>query len=332
MNAPNPTKKQHFVPEFYLKFFADREKKIQILDIKNNRLCQPKSPSGVGYSSYFYAVKTGIPDEASQLVEKWLQRYEDTIAEDLPKIIDKISDYKHIDNDDRYTLSALMCMLWLRSPNMRTQLNNMNEDISKKVMGMHAPQRVDSMIEKIGVKMSEVQRAELIKTLKTGSYKLHFNNVGHLRFMTEYFGFGGPGFINMFYGHKWKIYIAKGKERFITTDTPVVEWWLPPRTFYGASFLERNKYFALTPEIFIELTYPLGSDKIKHKTIFDDNDDIVKLFNMLLATHSYEFAYSADKELLKSLISSRKNPGVIEQDYYKRFQLPWDVARREGRL
>ena len=135
--------------------------------------------------------------------------------------------------------------------------------------------------------MSDEERADLIHTMETGSYNLRFNNGQHLKFMTENLGFVGSGFANLFFGQEWKIYIAKGNERFITSDAPVVEWWPPPQSFYGATFLERNKYFALTPEIFIELTYPIGSDKVKRKTLFEREDDTVALFNLLLMTHAH---------------------------------------------
>ncbi len=328
----NITKKQHYIPRFYLKLFADQYSMLQTLDVKNNRLCSSKSYSALGYAHYFYAVDTGIPDDISQHVEQWLSQFENIIALELPKIIDKILTNKHIDDDDRYILSVLMSMLWLRSPNMRVRLNKMNEDMTKKIMGFYSSERAEHQIEKTGIKMSNKKHAELIKTMETGNYKLRFNNAQHLRFMTKTLGYGSPGFTNMFFGQKWKIYIAKGKKRFITSDGPVVEWWDPPKTFYGASFLERNKYFALTPEIFFELTYPKGSNKAKRKTIFEEEDDVISLFNILLAAHSCEFAYSGDRKLLESIIAGRTKQGILEKTYYERFELPWEEARKAGRV
>lgn len=331
MDTKNTTKKQHYIPQFYLKRFADQRGNLQVLDIRNNRVGLPKSYSGVGYKHYFYAVETGVPDEISQRIERWLQQFENAIARELPNIIDKILNNAHIDDNDRYILSTLMSMLWLRSPNMRAHLNKMEEDMTKQIMRFYAPERMDRYTRETGIQMSEKERAELVKTLENGSYGLRFNNAQHLRFMTETIGVGGPGFANMFFGQKWKIYIARGKKRFITSDGPVVEWWLPPQTFYGASFLERNKYFPLTPEIFFELTYPIGSCKVKRKTIFEGRDDIVALFNILLAAHAHEYVYSADKILLEDLVAGRINPGIIERTYYERFERPWEDARKAGR-
>ena len=331
MGNKNVTKRQHYVPQFYLKYFTNEDGIIQALDIKNNRLGSPKPCSALGYSHYFYAVETGIPDDVSQQVEKWLQQFESAIACELPDIINKILNGAHINVDDRYILAVLMSMLWLRSPNMRTQLNQIEEDMIKKIMSFYAPERIDRYIKKTEKKISDKERRKFIKAMEEGSYKLRFNNAQHLRFMTKTLGFGGPGFANMFFGQKWKIYIARGKKRFITSDSPVIEWWPPPKTFHGASFLERNKYFTLTPEIFLELTYPIGSEKAKRKTIFDNEDDTVSLFNILIAAHSHAFAYSGDKKNLESLLAGRKSPGILEKAYYERYERPWKESRKIGR-
>lgn len=333
MSESNPTKKQHFLPQFYLKRFANEKGFLQVLDLKNRRIESPRSYPSVGYEHYFYAAETGVPDEVSQHIERWLQAYETIISSNLPKIIDKILNNEHIDNDSRYILSALICLLWLRTPAMRSQLYKMEEDMTKKIMSFYVPKRIDRYLERTGKEISDEQRAELIKTLENGSYNLKFNNALHLRFMTNSFGFGGPGFINMFFGQKWKIYIARGKQRFVTTDGPVVEWWLPRNIFYGASFLERNKYFALTPEILIKLTYPRGSEKAKRETLFKDSDDQVIIFNMLLSSRAHKYVYSAEKDMLERLLSGRSNPGVLERIYYLQYEHPWvlDRKKREGK-
>ena len=331
MDKINPTKKQHFLPRFYLKRFADGNKFLQVYDKKRAKIISPRPYSSVGYEHYFYAVQTGVPDEISQEIEEWLKVYEDIISKELPKIIENILSYKQITVDERYILSALMCMLWLRSPSMRDSLNRMHEDMVKQINSLNAVPSVDKFIKDKGIYMTSIQREKLIKSIKDSKYNLRFNNASHLRFMTDTFGFNDKGFTNMFYGHKWKIYIAKGKKRFITTDNPVVEWWLPPEDFYGrASFLERIKYFALTPEIFIELTYPQGSTKIKRKTLFEEEDGIVSFFNITMVSRGgSDFAYSQEKSLLEEIMSGRANPGVLEKKVYEKYDYPWYLYKKQ---
>lgn len=149
----------------------------------------------------------------------------------------------------------------------------------------------------------------------------------HLKFMVDSIGFGGPGFTNMFFGMKWKAYIAFGDEIFITTDSPVVEKWPPPQGFYGASFLNRDKYFALTPRILIELTYPRGARKVKRKALYKKHSDQVKTLNMILISNAKEFAYSGNKAILEGLLAGRDNPGPLEMAYIDKYERPWEEYR-----
>ena len=322
MEEVNPTKKQHFVPQFYLKNFADAQGKLQALDIKNKRIGNPHPYQSFRYEHYFYAVETGVPDEVSQYVEQWLNQIESRVALELPRIIGDIVGYKHIHDDDRYILAALMSLLWLRSPGMRKQLNAMHTDLTKQMMRFYAPERVGRFAEETDADLSQLERRKIVEMMKSGSYDLQFNNAQHLRFMMESLGYGEPGFTNMFFGMNWKIYLGRGSECFITMDSPVIEWFLPPQTFYGASFLERSKYFSLTPEILLELTYPVTPRKATRETLFKKDDDRVKTFNMLLVSHA-QFAYSSHQGLLNRLLAGCMNPGLLEKAYYERYERPW---------
>lgn len=333
MSKTNPTEKQHFVPQFYLKNFADQQDNLQALHTRDKRIGNPRAYQSFGYGRYFYAAETGVPDEISQHVEKWLSNIESRISHELPRIIKAIKEFQQIQDDDRYILGALMSMLWLRSPGMREQLNAMQTNITKQTTRFYAPEQIDSFARKTNTHFSQEEREKIIQMMESGDYDVRFNNAHHLKFMLESLGYGGPGFTNMFFGMNWKIYLACGNERFITTDSPVVEWWLPPQGFWGGSFLERNKYFALTPEVFFELTYPTRPRKATRKILFIKDDDLVKTFNMLLVGHAQESAYSGDRRLLESLLSSQKNAGPLERAYFERFEKPWrDYREKQARF
>jgi hypothetical protein len=329
MAVPNPTERQHVVPKFYLKRFADQRLQLQALDLEHQRFGKPRHYKAMGFLKYFYAAKSGVPDELSQHVEAWLQQTESAVAPALQPIVDKILGLKPISEDDRYALSVFMSLLWLRSPAMRAQLNRMEEDMTKQLMRLYPTERLEHLSKKTGEKLSAEDQGKLREMIETGSYHVEFNNTHHLRFMTENLGFGGPGFANMFFAMKWKAYIATGKRRFITTDSPVVEWWLPRKFFYGPSFLERTKYFALTPEILLELSYPRGSKKLKRETLFEADDDTVMMFNMFLASRARAYAYSGDRTILADMLAGMSRPGRAERMYYDKFKRPWDEEHRE---
>ena len=297
MTSSNPTKDQHFVPRFYLKNFASDDGNLEVLNVKEKRMEKRKPYQGLGYAHYFYAAKTGVQDNISQEIEEWFRPMENIIARKLPKIIKTILGNQHIENNDRYILSVLMSMLWLRTPGMRNQLKQMRNNLAEEIENDYGSKNANKFKSK--------------------------DNISHLKFMVNSIGFGDSGFANMFFGMKWKAYISRGNEVFITSDSPIVEKWLPPEGFYGASFLERNKYFALTPQILFELTYPKGATKIKRKTLYKDQDDKVKTLNIILASGAHKFAYSGNRSCLEQLLAGRENPGRLGKEYIKKYVLPW---------
>jgi hypothetical protein len=334
MDTSNPTEKQHFVPRFYLRNFSDSNGLIRVLDVPNKRIGKPRPYQSVGYSKFFYAAKTGVSDKISQDVEEWLKVFENYIARGLPKIINAIDGLQHIEDDDRYFLSVFISMLWLRAPGMRDQLNKMHEDLLKQTMKINVPRGIERYLKETGKKWSPEEIEKIMKVVESGNYDVRFNNIDHLRFMVETLGYNKPGFANMFFGMKWKIYLLRSKEIFITTDSPIVEKWFPPKTAYGdgCSFLERTKYFALTPKILIELTYPCGTKKVKRETLFEGQSEIVKMFNIILMSGCQEFVYSGDDDCLGQLLSGIEKPGLLERAYMEKYEKPWaEYRRRIGR-
>lgn len=296
MTNPNPVKVQHFVPQFYLKQFADSDGWLEVLDVKAKRMCKRRPYQGLGYEHYYYAKETGVPDELSQQIEEWLKPTEDILAKALPRITHAILENQHIE-EDKYILSVLMSMLWLRTPGMRSDIER-----------------------------TEKQMADQMKRFSGSGEIEHItsaDNITHLQFMVESMGFGGPGFANCFYGMKWKAYIANGNEVFITSDSPVVEKFPPPTSFYGTPFICRNKYFALTPNNCLELSEPMGSTKVKRKTLSAADDDKVKTLNMMLVSGADNYSYSGTKDTLERLLAGRENPGYLENQYYKQYERPW---------
>lgn len=322
------TKKQHIIPKFYLKTFADNNEFLQVFDIANNRFGKPRPYPALGYEPFFYANETGVQDRLSQEVEKWLQHYETILSEKVSRIIPKILAMEQLGSDDKYLLSALMCMLWLRSPQMRNSMNKMRSDLAKQILSMKVEFNIDKFIEDTKTEITQEQKESVIKTFEKGEYGFRFSNAHHVKMMVETFGFGNKGFTNLFFAKKWKIFIAKGKDRFITSDSPVVEWWPPPQGMYSATFLERNNYFALSPQIFIELSVPQGSTKINRSTLFDGDKDLIRFKNIMIASHANKYIYSGNKDLLAQIIDGRNNPGAVELDYIRRFEFPWKEYMR----
>lgn len=297
------TEDQHFVPRFYMERFANSKLFLSVLDIKQAKIVKPRPYSGVCYKKFYYGQKTGVQDEVSQQIENWFTGIENDIARSLPTIYDKIISYKQITDEERYLISTLSAMLWLRGDYMRLQVNKSSEDMMKWMMTMDASrpgykEHVRKIMKEKGKDITDEEIEKIQKSFIDKDYKLEFDNSSHLNLMTKL-----KEFSNMCFGKNWIVYLAKGQKRFITSDTPVAEWFPEIKNFaYGSSFLSRKHYIALSPEMLIEMIYPKSGKKLKRKLATDQQ---VSDFNLMRAELSINYCYSQREDELQELIELR---------------------------
>ena len=300
------TKKQHFAPRFYFKRFAVDDF-LQTLDIQRGKLIRAQPYSGVCYADFFYAVETGKEDEISQMFEQFFGEIEDKFAKEYDNIIEAIWNYRPLTEKQLDILAWFMSSLWIRSPHMRNQVNKTMADGMKRLTTLMAshPNFADGdkqALEEEGHKVTDEQIEDARKTLESGEYELTFdNNVNHLQLIANC-----EEFHRWFVIKKWRFYLAKGSKKFVTTDTPVIEVFNSTgktmiEKMYSNHIAQRRHYFALTPEILVELIDPLKSGK-QQKRHAVTNDEMIIQSNLLRVRWSKEFAYSTDKEYLEDLL------------------------------
>lgn len=292
------TAKQHFVPQFYLRNFADEQGLLHIFDTKNRRRTKPRAASGVCYDQFFYAVETGKPDEVAQGVEEFFSVHvEDPLSKDLPDILAKLSGTESVTDTEKYVLSLFMNTMWLRNPAMRRQINNMQEQMTRQITKLRfghpsSDKLLDRVQEETGQEFSAEERQSLRDMVFNDEYDLEFSNKMHLGFMLDAEHL--RGFANLFFGQYWTVHVSKCERQFVTSDNPVVVV-LPPRDhIYGPTFLERTHIFPLTPNLAIEATYPHtdSGKKLKRKTHFPGSEYEVDRINLLIAGRS-NFVYAS---------------------------------------
>lgn len=300
------TKKQHFVPRFYFKRFAV-DNLLQTLDIQNGKIIKAQTYSGVCYADFYYAVKTGKEDETSQVFEQFFGEIEDKFAKEYDNIIDAIWNYRPLTDKQLDILAWFMASLWIRSPRMRNQVNKTMSDGMKQMTTLMASHPnftngAKEALEKEGHKVTAEQIEDARKTLESGEYELTFeNNINHLNLIAHC-----EEFYRWFVIKKWRFYLAKGSKKFITTDTPVIEVFNNTgktmiEKMYSNHIAQRRHYFALTPEILIELVDPLISGKKQKRHALADDRTIIEI-NRLLVIYSKDYAYASSKEYLEDLL------------------------------
>jgi hypothetical protein len=293
------TTKQHFAPKFYFKRFADDKNFLQVLDVKNAKILKSRPYSSVCYADFYYAQETGVPDEVSQEIETFLKQTEDIVSSDYDRIAEDILNYRPISEEDQYRLAWFMAALWMRNPMMRENINKMNEDMRKQIFKKYAHfPGFGETVRKITKERGEPVADEVVQQAKelfqSGDYQLKMDNTSHLDLMTDM-----KGFVNLVLGKKWRIYISL-EERFITSDTPVIEIFPERKGFYGPTFLERKHVFAMTPKIVIEMIDPgLPGKKIKRKQIKPDEAEKINLDRV---KWSYMYGYSKESDSLQKML------------------------------
>jgi len=296
------TKKQHYAPSFYFKRFSDNSQMIQVIDLPEGRIMKSRSYTSVCWADFYYAEKTGVSDEVSQEFETFFKEIEDYFSIDFDSILETILNYKEISPEQLDKMAWFFSCLWVRSPQMRSQLNKMTEDVMKWYAGIIAsePNFIDNAKNKLtqkGVSFTEADLDNIQDMYQNGDLSMTISNQDHLRMIMKC-----EEYMHWFKAKNWRFYIAKGSKRFITSDTPVIEIFKGDtlqEQMYNNHIMQRPQFLALTPDVLIELTDPTIGKKFKRKAV---NNKEVDEHNLLRAQYSERYAYSKSKTDLQDLM------------------------------
>lgn len=307
------TKKQHYVPQFYLRQWADKSGSFYPVKIEKKEppkfrvFGQKSSPANFCFENFFYAQHTGEKDEMSQLIENDFADAEGKLASKLPEWENKIVNNEQITSDDKYHLSELMLFMWFRGKEYRTQSKQMTEKMIKWVNKtlVHTIDRTPEM-KKTMTELG-VTKADMIDFAEREEYTVDIGNAHHMAIMKDMYSF-----CNLLHGKFWRIYISR-KGEFITTDAPYLDMSLSDK-FWGNDFLSREQTFVLSPRVFIVARYPdhTTGKKIIRKDITNDKVKIKQL-NCHKLMNSTMFGFHPDRQLLLDL---EEHAGLV-YDYYK---------------
>jgi hypothetical protein len=295
------TRKQHYVPQFYLKQWIDgtggfypimiEEKyppKLKIFNAKSDqsRFC---------YENYFYAQRTGVEDEMSQILEKKFAEIEALFSKELPIFEAKILEGKQITETDKYHMAECMIFLHFKGKKYLDQSKRMTEEVTKELFKRSIPYfskdpKRKAMMDKLGI--TQEQYAEFINKAE---YTIDFGNLQHLKIMDDM-----RGFSNILHAKYWKVFVSRRGE-FITTDAPYLDMPVS-KEFYGNSFLSREQSFVLSPRVMIVAFFPLneGGKKLARKDISNDKA-FIQQRNLHNLMNSIKFGFHKDRELLLEL-------------------------------
>jgi hypothetical protein len=295
------TVKQHYVPQFYLRYWCDTQNTfipIKIVDRDTGTIVILKraGTSVFCFENYFYAKWTGKEDEFSQIVEKTFIELESFFSKELPKVEKKIVEYYQISDSEKYLISQFAIMMWLRGKSYREWSNEVTDSMVRKMSQLFSHKIGETKESRELLKKYNLTKEEMIEFVKSGQYKVEVSNTHHLKMFESM-----EEFCNLLYAKYWKVLISK-KGEFITTDTPYLD--LPRHrkepSIYGQSFLEREQYLILSPRVTIVAVYPKNETgkKFKREDV-TNNKNLIAFINAHHLMNSIRFGFHNKREVIQ---------------------------------
>lgn len=292
------TKKQHYVPQFYLRQWTDELNgfyPIKIIDKHPPflKIIDKKSgPRSFCFENYFYAQHTGVKDEISQTIEKAFSEIEAVFHERLSELEQKILNNQKITEQDKYHLCECMLFLYFRGKKYREQSQEMLEGLIKEIskgMFKHSEPSAEILLE---MKKHGLTKEDMVDFTEKGEYSVRFGNMQHLKIMKEMYGF-----CNILHSKYWKVLVSRDGD-FITTDTPYQDI-STSNHFWGNDFISREQRFVLSPRIVIFAIRPINkSGKKFHRKDITQKKDTIYMINSSILMNSIRFGFHKDREVL----------------------------------
>ncbi len=197
-------KQQHYVPQFYLKNFANEKEQIWVYDKVTDKSFQTHIKNVAG-ERYFYDVpsldqRTGV----KQSVEKLLSHVEDKMSEVLNTLLQKLAtnNFIRLHDDQRNFLSIFMVVQMLRSKEHRVMQEHSARSMSRFLKKRLTDQQI---IEAFGSEALHPPTAESLAEVQA-SCLADQNLIREMAMILN--------------GHIWVIYKVRHSGEFLTSDNP----------------------------------------------------------------------------------------------------------------
>jgi hypothetical protein len=282
-------KKQHYVPQVYLRHFTDKDEYLNIYDINSGEY-RRQTPANVGYSKHFYTLeKDGEKDYS---VEYLLANHVDIL---YSPVLKKIENKERLTRKDKEDLAIFITFQYLRTPSHRKNYNRMVDTFYKQTSKIiFSMKKHHGLLDHID--SNELKTIE--KIIENEEYQIEVPKEHSLEFMLKF----SEEMSYMLLNHNFIILEASSKSEFITSDNPycmVKEKWSDRWSGYG--IINTTKFFPLSPKYLLVLKDP--GEKIAYMKI--DKSQVREL-NFLIFSWAERFVFSRNKILLESIVNAIK--------------------------
>ena len=238
------TKRQHYVPRFYLKPFGRPDSKLRVSDLQEDRE-YVSSVENVAVQSRFYDVDLG---GHAYSAEDWLGELEGDAATVLRCLIDDPSAISILTWDQENALARFIAALIVRTPRKRQELDNALDDVFSQIEQNLEGQFVSQFGEKQGLaKFTEWQAKPFHERYEEEEPNQPASTTNYLLSEVQ-------GLANLLRAAPWRIGNTSEHKRLYTSDNPVSRYLRPVRPWREVGAFSSFDYFLpLSPEVLLKI-------------------------------------------------------------------------------
>lgn len=336
------TKKQHYVPQCYLKAWQISDKKYQVYVYdKTLDSIRINNIEDIASERYFYDINlndfltddvkeelkakgyTLNFDENSQGIEHaFSEIVENAFSKHLQEIIENVSNitpwYKEncyfITEQKKADFSTYLALQFIRGKHIRNGIEDSADCLSQVLQDMGASQ---SVIDQYGI------------SSKSESKNIHVSMLMDAEHIVE--------FAKIFFSHIWMLGLNKSNKKLYTSDSPICTHAHVKHSFLSMNGLASKGvevFYPISPDILLIMldrsyhTHYLSSER----RYVELNSDNIDFYNSILAMEAERAIYSSDGDFKLINFMKRENDDIFTHSHT---QVQWGgktyYPRREGR-
>ena len=327
INKTNISKTQHYVPQFYLKNFSQRNNKIHVFSKQDNKqFCS--NVSKVANEKYFY----GIPDvpkksktfeklteaQRKQEIEEFLSRIDDNSSKALSEFLEQVkscrlkifsleSNYENmslglleIDERLRYDLSIFFALQDLRTREYRESTRQFYDGSLTRLLRRKIKYENSDEIKKLKINPKDLK---ITHTDDAISF-LHFRSLLNKEHIL--------GLSNILFNRKWVVGVNNTNIPLFTSDHPLIKHNYK-KTFFRGGYSSDEIAIPLSSKYLLIMISPILWEDMtalnnKNVMVQELQKDNVIFYNHLQTTKSYNYVFSNTSEFYMMQDYLKRNP------------------------
>ncbi|MDB5224989.1 MAG: hypothetical protein JWO43_611 [Candidatus Adlerbacteria bacterium] len=292
-------KRHHYVPQFYLKGFADEHERVWVYDRVTQQFRHQKTDQ-IAVIGHYYRIEKR---DGSLSVE--VEQYLSEVEGDAAFALNKLDKHESITQEEKIHIAVYIALQMTRVPDYEKRVKELQEKSIRRINKMlfssveAAKEKIEESREELGKLGKEADAEELFRFVQEDQYKLDIPRQNTIRSMLDLAGHIVPYFMQM----DWNLLRATKGGAFITTDNPFT--LVPPSTLNPSRYGQGIGIITPGAMKMIPLSSQtclvMGNQGDSFQEIIITKDRL-RPFNIFSAVTSDRFIFAKDEALLRSVV------------------------------